>query len=356
MSMYSKIDDYIRIAMSDTCLACSHWAGNGVVAELEQKLCAFYGAKHALCVDSATNGLMYLLLASGLRKSEIITTALSFGGTIAGALSLGGSFGFADIDESLGIDPDAVREIIKIRPKAKAVIAVDYAGIPHQMEAIHAICNEHGLFHFVDAAQSMGAKYSHPNVTAYNDAMVVSFGGGKTIFAGGEGGAVITDNSDLYERLLYTCQHPHRQERDLGIGTSHEFALNGRMHPLAALLACENFESGLQLLNRKRERMLQALSILASMESVYSILHQQESAFYYCPFIVKDNARFKEDFEASLLSQDFFYTEGDIYSLPERLVQAGIYRSIKITYTPRLDSIFDKIFFLHPKHVLHDTI
>lgn len=349
MSMYSRIDEYVQGALSDTGLACSHWAGNGAIAELEAKLCSLYGAKHALCVDSATNGLMYLLLASGLKNSEIMTTTLSFGGTIAGAMKLGCTFGFTDIDESLGIDPDAVIDLLSIRPKTKAIIAVDYAGIPHQMEAIHRICEEQGLFHFVDAAQSMGARYSRSDVAALNDAMVVSFGSGKAIFAGGEGGAIITDNSNLYESLLYTCQHSHRQERDMRIGASHEFALNGRMHPIAALLACENFESGLKAVKEKREVMLQALSALSSFESVSSILHQQNSSFYYCPFIVTNKELFLKEFEGSTLSKDFYFTEKTLFSLPELLVQAGLYRCIKATYCPRFDSINENVYFLHQK-------
>ena len=66
-----------------------------------------------------------------IKKSEIMTTSLSFGGTIAGAMKLGCTFGFTDIDKSLGIDPDAVIDLLSIRPKTKAIIAVDYAGIPH---------------------------------------------------------------------------------------------------------------------------------------------------------------------------------------------------------------------------------
>ena len=349
MSMCSAAETYVRKAQSDTGFACSHWAGSGAVAGLEKKLCAHYGAKHALCVDSATNGLMYLLLAYGLKNSEIMTASLSFGGTIAGALHLGCSFSFADIDDSLGISPESVKELLSIRPKTKAIIAVDYAGIPHQTKAIGDICKEYGLLHFVDAAQSMGAECSLSEAAALNDAMVVSFGGGKAIFAGGEGGAIITDNSDLYEKLLYTCQHAHRQERDLGIGLSCEFALNGRMHPIAALLACENFESGLNAIQKKREEMLLALSVLSSFRSVSSTLQQQHSSFYHCPFIVNDTLGFEAEFMESALSKDFFYTKKSMASLPDLLARAGLPRLIKASRSRRLDSLNGKLFFLHKK-------
>ena len=117
--MYNHIEEYISKSLSDGEYALTHWAGNGAVAALEDKLRSHYRAKHVLCVDSATNGLMYLLLTAGLKRSEIITTPLTYGGTIAGALSLECKFHFADIDISLNINPDSVREILKESKKIK---------------------------------------------------------------------------------------------------------------------------------------------------------------------------------------------------------------------------------------------
>lgn len=340
-----RLVKYTQTVRDDNNYACCHWAGNGPVAELEEKLCSLYGAKHALCVDSATNGLLYLILAYGLNKREIMTTPLSFGGTIAGALSVGCTFSFTDVDYSLNIDPMSVLEVLKMRPKTKAIIAVDYGGNPHQMKAIHAICKEHGLIHIVDAAQSLGAKYPHENIAAYNDAMVVSFGAGKAISSGGEGGAIITNNSELYEKLLSTCQHAHRQERDLGIGVSHEFALNGRIHPIAALFASENFQSGLLEKQRERELYLGALSILGSFDSVSSTFFQQDSAFYHCPFLVKDADLLETEFKESDFSRKYYITKPTLQSLPSQLIKLGLKRKIKYSYSPWLDDNLNNIFF-----------
>ena len=349
MSMYSRIEEYIQMALVDNNYACCHWAGNGPIAELETKLCTMYGAKHGLCVDSATNGLLYLILASGLKRSEIITTPLSYAGTIAGALNMGCTFSFADIDRSLNIDPESVLMLLKKRNKTKAVISVDYGGNPHQMEEIHTICEEYGLFHFVDAAQSMGANYNLTNVATYNDALVVSFGSGKTVFSGGEGGAIITDNTMLYNRLVSICQHPHRQERDLGIGQSHGFALNGRMHPIAALLACENLDSGILATQKKKRLYLQALSVLSSFNSVSSTLKQDNSTFYHCPFIVENPQLFDMEFSTSELKTNFYYSKAMFSSLSQQLERIGMKKRIKTSYCPFLEMIIDKLFLLHIK-------
>ena len=79
LAILHEIEKYLTDAESDKATAYSHLAGNGATAALEAKLCSLYGAKYALCVSSATNGLMYLLMAAGLQKSDILTKPLSFG-------------------------------------------------------------------------------------------------------------------------------------------------------------------------------------------------------------------------------------------------------------------------------------
>lgn len=343
MSMYNEYkDEQFGKMVSEW----AHLAGNGAIAELENKLCKLYGAKHCLCVDSATNGLMYLLLSVGLKRSEILTSPLGFGGTIAGALTLDCKIHFADIDETLNISPDASCEILGNNKGIKAVIAVDYAGNPHKMETMHNVCHDYGVWHFVDAAQSLGAEYGGSNVTHYSDAMVLSFGAGKRITAGGEGGAIITDNTELYNRLVSICQHAHRQERDLGIGMSHEFALNGRMHPLAAILACASFDEGLAQIQARRDSFLSALQTLSSFTSVSSTFSQANSTFYHCPILINDVNLFKEELGRSSISSDFYYTLSDI-PIPLQMELCGLKRRIKSSDCPELDKIKNNLYSLH---------
>lgn len=346
--MYNLIKAYISRCLSDNEYALTHWAGNGAIAKLEYKLRSHYSAKHVLCVDSATNGLMYLLLATGLRRSEIITTPLSYGGTIAGALSLECKFHFADIDNSLNLNPDSVFEILEQGKNIKAIIAVDFAGNPHDVRAIHQICDNKRIWHFVDAAQSLGASYDGDAVQ-FCDAMVVSFGSGKTIFAGGKGGAIVTNNTELYNRLVSICQHPHRQERDLGIGLSHEFALNGGIHPLSAVIACEMFEKGISMIEEKRKKMNAISNVLSSFASVSSISSQEGSTFYHCPFIIADDDLFACEFSASPLRNDYNFQKAPFIPLPTQLERAGLSRLIKTSSCLVLSQIIDKLYVLHSK-------
>lgn len=347
MSMFERIEDYLTEAASNDDYARGHWAGNGAVAELEKKLCSHYGAKYALCVDSATNGLLYLLLAAGLQGSELLTTPLGWGGTIAGALILGCKFHFSDIDATLNINPENVREIIGDNRNIKAVISVDFAGNPHNIKTMHKICHKYEIWHFVDAAQSLGADYGNMNVANQADAIVVSFGSGKTVFSGGEGGAIVTNNTSLYNSLISFCQHPHRQSRDLGICMSHEFALNGRIPPLAAIIACESFESGLAAIRHKRESLKNALAILSTFRSVTSIFCQWNSAYYHCPFVMSDQKTFIEEFKSSNLSLKYHYTKASFVPIPCQLKLNGLKDRIITSHTPKLEQIIGHMYLLH---------
>jgi len=344
--MYKNTDENRARAIAVDAMEYRHLAGNGPTADLEALLCSLYGAKHALCVDSATNGLMYLLLATGLRRREILTTPLTFGGTIAGALALDCRMHFADIDDTLNLCPESALEVLGRNKGIKAVIAVDFAGNPHRMEALHDICSELGVWHFVDAAQSLGADYGRGDVADLNDAMVVSFGSGKAVFAGGEGGAIVTNNTELYGRLLSVCQHAHRQERDLGIGLSHEFALNGRLHPIAALIACRSFGPGLESVQKKREIFNRSLGVLSAFESVSSVFDQKGSAFYHCPFLVADERLLEEEFTASELADGFRYEKAPFVPLPLQLDRVGLGKRVKSCTCPRLEKMSDGLLLL----------
>lgn len=343
----SDIHQFLKEARFNCDIAYGYLAGNGAIAELEAKLCTYYGARHALCVDSATNGLMYLLLAASLKRSEILTSSLSYGGTIAGALALDCKLHFADIDSSLNISPRSTSAILAKNRKIKAVLAVDFAGNPHQMEAIHDMCEEHGIWHFVDAAQAFGATIGTTYNASLCDAIVLSFGSGKTIY-GGEGGAIITNNTSLYNKLVSICQHAHRQERDLGIGLSHEFALNGRINPLAAIVINESFNDGLIALDEKRNEYTRTLEILSVFKSVSEILCNKTGTFYHVPFSVSDIQLFEKEFNSSSLLRDkFYFTKADFQTLPKKLEHMNYRSRIKESSCSTAEEILNNLYLLH---------
>ena len=146
------------------------------------------------------------------------------------------------------------------------------------------------------------------------------------------------------------CQHPHRQERDCGIGLSSELALNGRIHPIAAIIANETFESGLHGLTQKRKVMIDVLDRLSRLKSVSCILNQNGGTFYHSPFIVENECNFKNEFAESTLSEYFYYTKANFVSIPEQLIRIGEGQRIKFYNGTKLEKLLKRLYLLHPKN------
>jgi len=261
LSGVEAVSEYLLSASWSAEIRQQHLCGaDGPVAQLEEKLRRFYGMKHALCVSNATTGLFALALAAGLRRSEFVTTPFTYGATVAGWLLLGGRPKFADIDpHTLSLDCDSVRRVIT--PKTKALLAVDVLGIPSDTKALRALSDEYGIWYFADASQSLGAMRDGIPASSLADALVVSFTAGKTLFAG-EGGAILTSNSALYEKLIFYTQHPSRQRRELGLSLDNELAFNARMAPTSAAWANATFESSLRRLRRHQRKCFQVIDAL----------------------------------------------------------------------------------------------
>jgi len=201
------------------------------VEEAEQRLCQVTGAKYAVIVANGTAALHLAAMAAGLQEGdEAIVSAITFAASANCVRYCGAKPVFADIDpKTYNIDPDAVRELIT--PKTKAVVAVDFTGQAVQLDEIRSICREHDLILIEDAAHSIGTKYKGQPVGSIADMTCFSFHPVKTVTAG-EGGAITTNDENLYRRLLRLRTH--------GITRKQE----EMVHPTDALWYNEQVELG----------------------------------------------------------------------------------------------------------------
>jgi dTDP-4-amino-4,6-dideoxygalactose transaminase len=235
-------------------------SGSGVVHDLECRLVDFYSKRHALAVSNATLGLYAISLAVGLRNREVVTTPLTWGGTIAGPLSAGARIVFSDVDPvTLTLEPHGIES--KCGSRTAAIVAVDFFGVPADDEALRKLADSLGLWYIHDAAQSFGARIAGRPAGSMAHAIIVSFSPGKGLSAG-EGGAILTDDDDLYERLVWLTQHPDRQKRELGLGCTNELALNMRIHPIAAAWAAADFDDALIRVDQRGSECNRLISVL----------------------------------------------------------------------------------------------
>ena len=191
------------------------------VDEFETALCDYTGAKHAVAVNSGTSALHCACIAAGIGEGdEVITTPITFAASANCALYCGAKPVFADIDpETYNIDPDSIRA--RITDKTKAVVAVDYTGQAVKIDEIRKICDENGLVFIEDAAHSIGTSYNGRKVGSLADMTCFSFHPVKTI-TGGEGGAILTNDDELYKKLVLAHTHGITHDESMMEGAPHE--------------------------------------------------------------------------------------------------------------------------------------
>lgn len=184
------------------------------IAEFERKVADYTGAKYAVAIANGTAALHAACYAAGIGEGdEVITTPITFAASSNCVLYCGGTPVFADINpETYNISPEDIER--KITPKTKAIIAVHFTGQPCEMEQIHAIAHKYNLIVIEDGAHALGAEYQGKRVGTLSDMTTFSFHPVKHITTG-EGGMILTDNPELYQRLKLFRTHGITREEEL---------------------------------------------------------------------------------------------------------------------------------------------
>ncbi|MDE7253060.1 MAG: UDP-4-amino-4,6-dideoxy-N-acetyl-beta-L-altrosamine transaminase [Acetatifactor sp.] len=187
--------------------------GGPEIAQLEGKLCEITHAKYAVVVSNGTAALHLAALAAGFKEGdEVIVSPITFAASANCILYVGAKPVFADINpETYNIDPASIRKLIT--PRTKGIVAVDFTGQAVELDEIRAICQEHHLLLIEDAAHAIGTKYKERPVGSIADMTCFSFHPVKTVTSG-EGGAITTNDEQLYRKLLRLRSHGITRNRD----------------------------------------------------------------------------------------------------------------------------------------------
>ena len=181
--------------------------GNWKARELENEICQTFGCKYAHLTSSGTSALTTAMSALGIGYGdEIITPVFTFVASFEAILSVGAVPVFVDVDDSLTLDPAAVRKAIT--PKTKAIMPVHMCGSMADLDALKAICKEHHLLLLEDACQSIGASYKGQKLGTIGDAGTFSFDFVKTMTCA-EGGVVMTNKEDVFVKSEGYTDHGH---------------------------------------------------------------------------------------------------------------------------------------------------
>lgn len=238
--------DYVTDAVTNA------WYENANIyhQRFEKAFAEYLGVRFGVALPSCTSAIHLSLLALGIGPGdEVIVPEATWIATAAPISYVGATPIFADIDPlTWCLSPQAFEACLS--PRTKAVIPVDlYGGVP-DWDAIRAIANRHHVFIIEDAAEAIGSEYKGRKAGSFGETGVFSFHGSKTLTTG-EGGMLVTDREDVYQRVLQLRDHGRRPGDTLF--WNYEVAHKYKMSSMQAALGLAQLERIDELLARKIE-------------------------------------------------------------------------------------------------------
>lgn len=185
----------------------SGWITQGPeIGDFEKAVAEYVGTRYAVAVNSGTSALLAACFAAGIsQEDEVITTPYTFVATANAIVWFGAKPVFVDIDNNtFNIDPNKIEAAIS--KKTKAIVAVDFAGVPCDYQTIMQMATKHNLVVIEDASHALGSEYKGKKIGEIADLTTFSFHPVKQITTG-EGGMITTNNKKFYERLLLFRNH-----------------------------------------------------------------------------------------------------------------------------------------------------
>ncbi len=226
------------------------------IRELEKRLAAYTGAKHAIGCSSGTDALILALMALDIGPGDaVFTSPFTFVATAEVVSLLGATPVFVDIDRNTyNIDPARFEEAIQAVkasdgrrhpiPRAsglltpRAVIPVDLFGLPADYDAVNEIARKHGLAVIEDAAQSFGGEYKGRKACSLGDVGCTSFFPAKPLGAYGDGGMIFTDDGKIDEALRSVLVHGQGRDKYENV----RIGMNGRLDTMQAAVLLAKFD------------------------------------------------------------------------------------------------------------------
>ena len=230
--------------------------------ELEKAICERFGCAHAQLVSSGTAALTTAMAALGIGYGdEIILPSFTFVASFEAVLSVGAIPVLVDVDDTLTLDPSAVRKAIT--KKTKCIMPVHMCGSMADMDALQEICKEHHLLLLEDACQSIGASFKGKHLGTIGDAGTFSFDFVKTITCA-EGGAILTNREDVFNKSDGYSDHGHDHKgidrgADLHPFIGYNFRIS-ELHAAVGLAQIKKLDQFLSIQRRNHNRLQEIIS------------------------------------------------------------------------------------------------
>ena len=235
--------------------------------ELEKAITETFGCTYAQLTSSGTAALTTAMSALGIGAGdEVIMPTFTFVASFEAVLSVGAIPVLVDIDESLTLHPEAVRNAIT--PRTKCVMPVHMCGSMADLDALQSICNDHGLILLEDACQSIGGSYKGKALGTIGHAGTFSFDFVKTITCG-EGGVVMTNDENIFSKSDGYTDHGHDHKGvDRGADLHPFVGYNYRISELHAAVGLAQIRKLDKILEVQRKNNQQLRTYLASIPEI----------------------------------------------------------------------------------------
>jgi UDP-4-amino-4,6-dideoxy-N-acetyl-beta-L-altrosamine transaminase len=270
------------------------WLTTGpTIRSFERALAAVSGAKDVVVVSSGTAALHLAYLHAEIGPGDqVITSPLTFAGTAYPALQMGATISFADVDQHLALDAAAASAAIT--SKTKAIVPVDYAGHPADLEALARLADSAGGILLQDAAHSLGATYRGQPISTTAAMSIFSFHPVKAITSG-EGGAIATNEEGAGRILRSLRDHGLVRQADELVnreeGPWHQeiqrFGLNYRMSDLQAALGLSQLGRLSEIVRARQKLAERYLQLLDAHPLVKPVLPRSATTSAWHIFVVR---------------------------------------------------------------------
>ena len=289
-SQYASIRNEIDSAIKDV-IKTSAFIGGPFVKRFEDDFARFCDTKYCVGVGNGTDAILLALKALGIGKGdEVITAANSFIATSEAITMAGAKVVFVDIDQATyNLDTHLIKA--KITKRTKAIIPVHLYGQPADMDPIMAIARNHGLKIIEDAAQAHGATYKGSTVGSFGDMACFSFYPGKNLGAYGDGGAVVTNDEQLADKVRMLANHGRTEKYNHAVE-----GINSRLDGIQAAVLEVKLKQLYEWNEKRRQNAFLYNERLQNTEVVIPVELEDIKAVYHL-YVVRVNAEIREAFQ-----------------------------------------------------------
>ena len=280
-------------------LVDGNMSGTDIARRFEAEFAKWQGRRYALSHNNGTSSLHAAMYGIGLGPGdEIICTSVTYWASCTGALSLGATVVFCDVDpDTLQMDPASLEA--RITPRTKAVMVVHYMAHPAPMDEIMAIARRHGLKVIEDVSHAQGGHYKGRMLGTFGDVAAMSLMSCKS-FAIGEGGMLVTDDAEIYKRAIRLGHY----DRIIDVCTDEEMeapknipfgGLKNRMHQVSAAIGLEQLkkhDAEIAEIDRAMKYFWKGVGDVPGIRVIYPTDAGSDKAGWYASRFLYDPAAF----------------------------------------------------------------